>query len=206
MPCASSHFSFDAARTKPSKLPRGCSPCPPQLRGGQERHGDLLPDGRARPVVLVVQRVREDLVAEVAAVLLQLAVGERLVAADQLAGDAAPRAALAEAVLHRLHLHVVPVRPEGGEDAAVVGHVAVPVGRAFPDAHRREVRRLQRGDVPLVDAVVGDAVQARPCRSTRAARPPIRCSRRSPASRAARNDRCNPGERPAPRESTRTQA
>ncbi len=39
-------------------------------------------------------------------------------------------------------------------------HVAVPVGGAFPDAHRREMRRLQRRDVPLVDAVVGDAVEA----------------------------------------------
>ena len=38
-------------------------------------------------------------------------------------------------------------------------HVAEPVGRALPDAHRRKVRRLQRGDVPLVDAVIGDAVE-----------------------------------------------
>ena len=38
-------------------------------------------------------------------------------------------------------------------------HVAIPVGRAFPDAHRGEVRRLQRGDVPLVDAVIRDAVE-----------------------------------------------
>ena len=31
MPCTSSHFCFDADRMNPSKLPRGCSPCPPQL-------------------------------------------------------------------------------------------------------------------------------------------------------------------------------
>src|SRR6185369_14780110 len=37
MPWTSSHFSFDAARTKPSKLPRGCSPCPPQFAA--ERNG-----------------------------------------------------------------------------------------------------------------------------------------------------------------------
>ena len=38
-------------------------------------------------------------------------------------------------------------------------HVAVPVGGALPDAHGGEVRRLQRRHVPLVDAVVGDAVE-----------------------------------------------
>ena len=42
----------------------------------------------------------------------------------------------------------------------MVRHVAVPVGGAFPDAHGGEVRRLQRRHVPLVDAVVGDAVEA----------------------------------------------
>ena len=110
-------------------------------------------------MVLVVERVGEDVVAEIAAVLRELLVGERLVAADELAGDARARAALAEPVLDRLHLHVVPVGEEGGEDPAVVRHVAVPVRGALPDAHRREMRRLQRRDVPLVHAVVGDAVQ-----------------------------------------------
>jgi hypothetical protein len=40
-----------------------------------------------------------------------------------------------------------------------MGHVAVPVGGAFPDAHGGKVRRLQRRHVPLVDTVVGDAVE-----------------------------------------------
>ena len=39
-------------------------------------------------------------------------------------------------------------------------HVAVPVGRAFPDAHRREMRRLQRSDMPLVHRQVGNAIEA----------------------------------------------
>ncbi len=86
-------------------------------------------------------------------------VGERLIAADELAGDARTWTALAQAVLDRLHLHVVPIGEKGGEDAAVMGHVAVPVRRAFPDTHRREMRRLQRRDVPLIHAVVGNAVQ-----------------------------------------------
>src|SRR2546422_9364680 len=31
IPCTSSHFWSEAARTNPSKLPRGCRPCPPQF-------------------------------------------------------------------------------------------------------------------------------------------------------------------------------
>ena len=42
----------------------------------------------------------------------------------------------------------------------MVGHVTVPVGCALPDAHGGQMRRLQRGHVPLVDGVVGDAVEA----------------------------------------------
>src|SRR2546427_678987 len=77
MPCASSHLSLEAARTKPSKLPRGCRPWPPQLAAEN-----------GRPLMF----------------------------------------------------------SHTGE-------------RALPDAHRGEVRRLQRGDVPLVDGVIGDAVE-----------------------------------------------
>src|SRR5215813_524382 len=73
---------------------------------------------------------------------------------------AAPPAALAGAILHGLHLHVVPVVPERAENAAVMRHVAIPVGSAFPDAYRGKMRWLQRRHVPLVDAVVGDAVEA----------------------------------------------
>ncbi len=134
-------------------------PLPAPVGRREERRLDLLPQRRACLVVVVVERVREDVIAELAAVLLQVVVGERLVAAHRRAADAAARPALAEPVLHRLHLHVVPVRPEGREDAAVVRHVAVPVRRAFPDAHRGKVRRPERGHVPLVDAVVGNAVQ-----------------------------------------------
>ena len=133
---------------------------PSPVGGGEQGHGDFFPDRRATPVVVVVERMREDVVAEAAAVFLQLPIGQRLVAAYRLSSDPAARSALAQAVLHRLHLHVVPVGPERGENPAVVRHVAVPVSGAFPDAHRRKMGRLQRGDVPLVDAVVGDPVQA----------------------------------------------
>ena len=93
-------------------------------------------------MIVVVERVGEDLIAEVAAVPRQLFFGERLSSADKLARDAAAPAPLAQTILYRLHLHVVPVRPERTENTPVVRHVAVPVGRAFPNAHRREVRRL----------------------------------------------------------------
>ncbi len=39
-------------------------------------------------------------------------------------------------------------------------HVAIPVGRAFPDAHGLQMGRLQRSHMPLVDGVIGDAVEA----------------------------------------------
>ena len=132
---------------------------PAPIGRGQQRHGDLVPHRRARLVIVVVERMREDFVAEIAAVFGQFPIGQRHVAAHQFARGATARAALAQSVLHGLHLHVVPVRPKGGQDAAVVGHVAVPIGCSFPDAHRREVRRLQRGDMPLVDAIVRNAVQ-----------------------------------------------
>ncbi len=101
-----------------------------------------------------------DLFAEVAAVPVELAIRKRLVAAHELAGDATLRAAFAATVLHGGHLHVVPVGPERGQDSAVMRHVAIPVRGALPDAHRGKMRRLQRGHVPLVDAVIGNSAQA----------------------------------------------
>src|SRR5262245_41002484 len=101
----------------------------------------------------------EDLAAKIAAVAFQLDLGERVRTAHQGAVHPAAPAARAGAVLHGLDLHVVPVLPDGGENAAVVRHVAVPVGGAFPDAHGGQVRGLLGGHVPLVDGVVGDAAQ-----------------------------------------------
>ena len=39
-------------------------------------------------------------------------------------------------------------------------HVAIPIGRPLPDAHGLQMRRLEGSDVPLVDAVIRNAVQA----------------------------------------------
>ncbi len=129
--------------------------------GGRE-HGrrHLVPDRRARPMIVVVERMLANVAAEVAAVLGELSLAQCLRPADELAVHAAPAAALARAVLHGLHLHVVPVFPERAENAAMVRHVAIPVGGALPDAHGGEMRGLHRRHLPLVDAVVGNAVEA----------------------------------------------
>lgn len=54
-----------------------------------------------------------------------------------------------------------------GQDAAVVGPVAVDVHRALPGHDRGQVRWLQSGHVPLVDGVVGDAEQTDPAGAPR---------------------------------------
>ena len=110
-------------------------------------------------MIIVVKRMRGNIGAEIAAVLGELFVGENVRSAHQLAMHAASFTALAGAVLHGLDLHVVPVFPERAEDAAVVRHVAIPVGGAFPDAHGGQVRRLARRHLPLVDAIIGNAVE-----------------------------------------------
>src|SRR5205823_14088734 len=81
-------------------------------------------------------------------------------AADELAVHAGPLAAFARAVLHRLHLHVVPILPERADDAAAMSHIAVPVGGALPHAHGGEMRRLKARHVPLIDGVVGNTVES----------------------------------------------
>ena len=125
----------------------------------QKRHLDLRPHRRTGAMIGVVERMGQNIAAEIAAVLRQFLVRQSLRPAHQFAVHAAALAAFAGAVLHGLDLHVVPVVPERAEDAAVVRHVAIPVGGAFPDAHGGEMRRLERRHVPLVDAVVGNAVE-----------------------------------------------
>src|SRR6516165_1466066 len=97
--------------------------------------------------------------AEIAAVLGELRFRQSVRPAYQLAMHARALAPLARPELHGFHLHVVPVLPERADDAAVMGHVAVPVGGALPDAHGGKMRRLERGHVPLVDGVIGNTVE-----------------------------------------------
>ncbi len=98
--------------------------------------------------------------AEIAAVGGQFGVAQRFRPADEIAGRAAARPARSEPVLHRFHLHVIPIRPERAVNAAVMRRIAIPFRRSLPDAHRRQVRWLQRRDLPLIDGVIRNAVQA----------------------------------------------
>src|SRR5690348_8244558 len=98
--------------------------------------------------------------AEIVAVAAHLLLAQRLRARHPVAVHATAMAARAEAVLHGLDLHVVPVLAEGRVDAAVMTEVAVEVGEALPNADGGEVLRLQVRHLPLVDRVIGDAAQA----------------------------------------------
>src|SRR5258708_37951379 len=102
-----------------------------------------------------------DVVAQRASVLFELLLRQRARAAYQFAAHARTFAALARAVLHRLHLHVVPVLPERAEDAAVMGHVAVPVGSALPHAHGGQVRRTTGPRAALGDGGAGGTFEPR---------------------------------------------
>src|ERR1700688_1375139 len=102
----------------------------------------------------------KNLIAEARPITWELFVGQGLVATDQLAGHGAARSSFAETILNGLDLHVVPVGPERRHDAAVMRHVAIPVGRPLPDAHGLQMRWLERSDVPLIDAIIRDTVQA----------------------------------------------
>src|SRR5215472_3296609 len=106
------------------------------------------------------ERMRWGIMAKVTAISRQLFFRKRFRSANGLAGDPAAQSWLAPPMLHGLHLHVVPVRPKRAENPSVVRHITVPIGGAFPDAHCRKMRRLKRRHMPLVDRVVGDAVEA----------------------------------------------
>src|SRR4030095_7934653 len=102
----------------------------------------------------------KDLIAKITAISRQLFLRKGLRSTNRLARNAAARGALAPSVPPGLHLHVVQIRPKRAEEAAMVRHVAIPVGGAFPEAHRRQVRRLKRRHVPLVDGVVRDTIES----------------------------------------------
>src|SRR5258706_7654033 len=96
------------------------------IRRGKQRHGHLGPIGRAALAVVVVERVREEIGAEIAPVGGQLYLRERLRPTHEITGSAAAGPALSKPVLHRLDLHVVPVCPERTINAAVMRSIAVP--------------------------------------------------------------------------------
>src|SRR3989449_4640628 len=121
---------------------------PAPVGGGKERHRHFLEIGAALAVVRPVHLARQKLAPHVFPITDQLILGQRFRPADQLACDAVPGAALALAVLHGLHLHVLPVLAESTNDAAVAVAVAVGVVPALPGADRGEVRRPRPRPAP----------------------------------------------------------
>src|SRR5687767_9566925 len=108
---------------------------------------------------LVVEGMVPNVGAQVGSVALQLDVAQGDVASYRDPGHPTHRTAVSEAVLDGLHLHVVPVGPESGEDSAMVGHVPIAVRRPLPHANGGEMLGLSGSDVPLVDGVVRDPVE-----------------------------------------------
>ena len=89
----------------------------------------------------------------------------------------------AEPVLDRGRRPPVPHVLHVAADATVEVHVPVEVGESLPRDHRREVRRLECGDVPLVDRGSTRCPAARPSRCSMADPPPTRCSHTGPSLR-----------------------
>lgn len=119
----------------------------------------VLPAWRSGLPVLVVKRMRPNFCTKVCSRFAQSLNGMRFVAAHPFAGDSASRSVGTQSMLNRFDLLVVPVGQKGAQDTAVVTHVPVEVGAAFPCADRTQMRGLQCGDLPLVHCVIGNAVQ-----------------------------------------------
>src|SRR5579872_4064694 len=66
------------------------------IRGGKQRHVYFGPIRRAALAVFIVERMRQQIGAEIAAIRSKLRVGNRLRPADKISGSAAARSAFAE--------------------------------------------------------------------------------------------------------------
>ena len=197
LPRAGGEIAFEiAARMQPLSSP---------VRRRQQRHVDLLEVRGARAVVIIDEPAPQRLAADIGAVIGELLLGQRRGPGDRLAGDEAPRSALADAMLDAGDLAARPARQKIAQDAAVAAQLAVIVGRAFPDAQRGQVRRLERRHLPLVHRIVGDAVDADLATAPGPGAGPLDAV--VEVLGFARGPHVEvPGERPAPRESTRTTA
>ncbi len=130
------------------------------VRRRQQRHIDPIPQRRALCVIVVHQRPGQNVGAKITAVCRQLRVSQGVGAADGIPGYDAARPALTTAMLDRRGLLRIPVGKERAGDAAVMTDVAIKIGSSFPDADRGQMRWPQRGDMPLIHAIIGDPVQA----------------------------------------------
>src|SRR2546425_6456841 len=105
---------------------------PAPVGGEKRRHRHFREIGAALAVVRPVHLARQKLAPHVFPIAEELILGQRFRPADRFARDPAPGAALALAVLHGLHLHVLPMLAESTNDAAVAVAVAVGVGPPLP--------------------------------------------------------------------------
>ena len=137
----------------------GVQPLPAPVRRRQHRHRDARQVGAAFAIPLGVGLALEHRAPHVFAVVLQFGLAQRLGAAGEFSGDRMLAATLTDAMLHRLDLHLLPVLAEGAGDAAMAVRLAIGIVPALPGADRGQVRRLGRGDTPLVARVVGNAVE-----------------------------------------------
>src|SRR5205085_4794417 len=141
-------FLLRAGADEPLEIAARVQALPAPVRCRQERHLDLREVGAALAVVLAVHLAGEECLPHVLSIACQFVFAERLRPADELTGIRILLAAAADAVLHGLHLHVLPVLAEAADDAAVPRTLAVGIVPAFPRANRCEVRRLGRRRAP----------------------------------------------------------
>src|SRR5215469_13165975 len=122
--------------------------------------GDLRKIRAALSVKAVIQHVRENGSRCVGRVPVQFAVGQRLRSGHRPAGNPVLASVVADAMLYARYLRRVPLPDEDVQYSAVAGEVPVEVAATLPRADRGQMRRLERGDLPLVNCVVRDAKQA----------------------------------------------
>ena len=103
--------------------------------------------------------MRLNFITKEGALLCQFRLGHGHITAGILTGHNTFRSIVAQTVLNGFDLHVVPIFPERRQDAPVMGHVPIPVGRPFPNAQGRQMGRLLGRDMPLIDPVIGNAVE-----------------------------------------------
>src|SRR5690606_1926205 len=106
-------------------------------------------------ILVGIELARDAVLVEVAPIAAEFLLGEGFRPRHPVAVHAALEAARAAAVLNRVDLRLRPVLHEAAaEDAAVMRHVAVEVGRSLPSADRGEMLRLQRRALPLVLSII----------------------------------------------------
>src|SRR6185312_3780174 len=104
-PVAFEPLLFRGGANKAFEITPRMQALPAPIGRRQKRHRDLAPVGRTRLVVVIVERMSQNLVAEACAITRELVIGQGLVTADQHARNDAAWPPLAQAVLHGLDLH-----------------------------------------------------------------------------------------------------